>query len=287
MDQRCSSKTVTELAQQDGPSVVAINSVHQLETLRQDLKGLPTKPPSIYLDASIVKQDELKDLQLLVPPTSTLYIIDIRNLGSTAMASLRDSGGSLRPILESSTIPKVGFDIRGLSRALFCHLNMSLDGMYDLQLMELASRDDKDSRKFLSGLANCINTDLPGSSVVEHRLLKMNDSTNKYLSSSLHRIARADSACLARPFGFIPRVWNLVSECKLPKKNTGKHGRQDWGPSSWWVREMKQAAIDDWEDDLRMELLAGDMELNDDAEWVLKPEEDDWDFEVMNWRGQI
>ncbi|KAL3588007.1 hypothetical protein FPOAC2_13906 [Fusarium poae] len=49
---------------------------------------------------------------------------------------------------------------------------------------------------------------------------------------------------------------------------------------------MKRAAIDDWEDDLRMELLAGDMELNDDAEWVLKREEDDWDFEIMNWRGQ-
>jgi exonuclease 3'-5' domain-containing protein 1 len=129
MDQRCSSKAVNKSAQQDGPSVVAITSVHQLETLRQDLKRLPTKPPSIYLDASIVRQDELRDLQLLAPPTNTLYIIDIRSLGSTAMASVRDSSGSLRPILESNTIPKVAFDIRGLSRALFCHLNMSLDGM--------------------------------------------------------------------------------------------------------------------------------------------------------------
>jgi hypothetical protein len=46
------------------------------------------------------------------------------------------------------------------------------------------------------------------------------------------------------------------------------------------------AAIDDWEDDLRMELLAGDMELNDGTEWVPKHDEDDWDFEIMNWRGQ-
>lgn len=38
--------------------------------------------------------------------------------------------------------------------------------------------------------------------------------------------------------------------------------------------------------DLRMELLAGDMELINDAEWVPKREEDDWDFEIMNWRGQ-
>lgn len=191
MDQRCSSKTVNELIQQDNLSVMAITSVHQLEILRQDLKGLPTKPPSIYLDASIVRQDELRDLQLLVPPTNTLYIIDIRSLGSTAMASVRDISGSPHPILESNTIPKVAFDIRGLSRAFFCHLNMSLDGMYDLQLVELARRDDKDSRKFLSWLANPINENPSGSSVVKHRWLKMNDLTNEYLSSSLNRIARS------------------------------------------------------------------------------------------------
>ena len=132
MDQHCSLKIATELAQQDGPSIVAISSAHQLETLRQDLEAIPTKPPSIYLDASIVKEDELKDLQLLVPPTNTLYIIDVRSLGSTAIASLRDSSSSLCPILKLSTIPKVAFNIRSLSRALLCYFNISLNNMYDL-----------------------------------------------------------------------------------------------------------------------------------------------------------
>jgi exonuclease 3'-5' domain-containing protein 1 len=180
---------------------------------------------------------------------------------------------------------------------------MSLDGMYDLQLMKLASRDDKEDRKFLSGLENCINEDLPGSSVVKHRWLKMNDSTNKYLSSSLNRIARPSM----KRIELFPALWNIYrgrlgipgkafwlhsarveswQRVQASKEDTGRRGRQDWGPKSWWVQEMKRAAIDDWEDDLRMELLAGDMELNDDAEWVLKREEDDWDFEIMNWRGQ-
>jgi exonuclease 3'-5' domain-containing protein 1 len=87
---------------------------------------------------------------------------------------------------------------------------MSLDGMYDLQLMELASRDDKDSRKFLSGLANRINEDLPGSSVVKHRWLKMNDLTNEYLSSSLNRIARSSM----KRVELFPVLWDIY-RCRL------------------------------------------------------------------------
>ncbi|KAF5699109.1 3' 5' exonuclease [Fusarium mundagurra] len=206
MDQRCSSKSVNEPTQQDGPSAVAVHSVHQLKILLQDLDGLPTKPPSIYLDASSVGQDELSYLQLLVPLTDTLYNIDIRRLGSTAMAAVGDSNVSLRPILESNTIPKVGFDIRGMSRVLFRQLNVSLGGMYDLQLMELASRDDKKDRKLLSGVAKCIDEDLPNSRVAKHRWLKTNDSINKYLFSSQGHIACADSAYLARLFGFVPGI---------------------------------------------------------------------------------
>ncbi|KAJ0133451.1 Uncharacterized protein HZ326_23477 [Fusarium oxysporum f. sp. albedinis] len=53
---------------------------------------------------------------------------------------------SLRLILESNTIPKVRFAISGMSRLLFRQLNVSLGGMYDLQLMELGSRNDRQSK---------------------------------------------------------------------------------------------------------------------------------------------
>jgi exonuclease 3'-5' domain-containing protein 1 len=43
----------------------------------------------------------------------------MRRLAATAMSALGDNGESLRLILESKDIPKVGFDICGMSRILF------------------------------------------------------------------------------------------------------------------------------------------------------------------------
>ena len=53
--------------------------------------------------------------------------------------------------------PKVIFNIGNDSNALFSHYHISVDGIKDLQLMELASR--KGSQDFVAGLAKCIERD--------------------------------------------------------------------------------------------------------------------------------
>ncbi|KAK7219350.1 hypothetical protein V2G26_007353 [Clonostachys chloroleuca] len=73
-----------------GPSTMVINSVRKLERLRQDLDGLEVKPPSIYLDAHGVAQDQLIYLQILVLPTGTLYIVDMKRLGTAALSATSD-----------------------------------------------------------------------------------------------------------------------------------------------------------------------------------------------------
>ncbi|CAG9988012.1 unnamed protein product [Clonostachys byssicola] len=130
MDTNLSTQTLKH--GENGPSTMTINSVKKLEGLRQALEGLPVKPPSIYLDAHGVAQDELISLQILVPPTGTLYLVDMKRLGTAALSTTADSSASLRSILESKSIPKVGFDIRAPSKLLFRDFNVSLDGMYDL-----------------------------------------------------------------------------------------------------------------------------------------------------------
>lgn len=47
---------------------------------------------------------------------------------------------SLQSILESPKTPKVFFDVRTDSDALFAQFGIKLAGIIDLQLMELASR---------------------------------------------------------------------------------------------------------------------------------------------------
>lgn len=197
-----SSHSINDSAQDNGLSTVEIRSTHQLRQLLQDLEGLPVKPPSIYLHASGVGQDQLMNLQFLIPPKHTLYVVHIRYLGATALSTVGD-GGSLRLILESKAIPKVGFDIRNMSRLLFSQINVSLGNIYDLQLMELASRDDGLSKKFLAGLSQCIDRDIPDSNIVKRRWLQSDDSTDMYPSNSRDHVPRQSQ----RRIELFPALW--------------------------------------------------------------------------------
>jgi exonuclease 3'-5' domain-containing protein 1 len=70
-------------------------------------------------------------------------------------------------MLEDSEIPKVFFDVRNDSDALFAHFGIFLQGVEDIQLMESATRRTTSSRKFLSGLAKCIETAVITSSGID------------------------------------------------------------------------------------------------------------------------
>ena len=63
---------------------------------------------------------------------------------------------TLKDILQDDKIPKVFFDVRNDSDALFAHFGVALQGVEDVQLMESATRRTTGSRKFLSGLAKCV-----------------------------------------------------------------------------------------------------------------------------------
>ncbi|KAM0540539.1 hypothetical protein ACHAPJ_013587 [Fusarium lateritium] len=296
MHQSTSSHSISNSTQENGSSTIAIDSIHKLKQLLQDLSGLPIKPPSIYLDASGVGQEELIDLQLLVLPTNTLYVVNMKRLGTTALSAAGDDSASLRLMLESKAIPKVGFDIRGMSKLLFRQLNVSLDGMYDLQLMELASRDDGQSKKFLAGLAKCIDQDVPDTNTAKRRWLQPDDSTNLHLFNSLGHVPRQS----VKRVELFPAMWKVYRRKLGPpskafwlrsargqswqrvqdsKKDLGKGNRQHLGPEFWWDPEQREAALDDWLDELVMESNVGDWELNGDAEWVPTRNAEDWDVD--------
>lgn len=89
-----------------------------------------------------------------MPSLGRVYHVDLISFGDAVLSAEPASGTSLKTILESPTIKKVLFDVRNDSDALFAHHQISLRGVIDIQLMELAARTY--SRRYLAGLAKCV-----------------------------------------------------------------------------------------------------------------------------------
>lgn len=138
-----------------------INTVAALEDF---LNGLPSSvdEPNLYIDLegnNLSRHGMLSLITILVEFCHTFHLIDVHVLGKDAFTVSDLNGTTLQHILESANIPKVFFDIRTDSDALFNLFNISVAGIEDLQLMELGAR--KGSKRLVKGLARCIEQDAP------------------------------------------------------------------------------------------------------------------------------
>lgn len=136
--------------------------------------------PSFYIDLegeNLSRNGKISLLTMLISPwhgLGYLYIIDIHTLGSVAFSTVGSQGKSLKDVLESPEILKVFFDVRNDSDALYAHYGVKLQGIRDVQLMESATRSTTNSRKFVRGLAKCIEEVLQGQEKEQWRLCKDN-----------------------------------------------------------------------------------------------------------------
>ena len=130
-------------AASDQITIAIVDSVSALLSLVDNLTNLPSNPPSLYIDIegiNLGRHGSISILSLYLATTKTTYLVDIHVLGNLAFSTTNREGNSLKAVLESPTIPKVFFDIRNDSDALFSHYQISVNGIRDLQLMELATR---------------------------------------------------------------------------------------------------------------------------------------------------
>ncbi|CAG8151951.1 unnamed protein product [Penicillium nalgiovense] len=149
-------------ALEDKASITFIDTCAGVAELIGDLTDLPAKPPSLYIDlegVNLSRHGTISILQIFVLPKRSTFLIDIYGLKDKAFSYPGPSGTTLRAILESPSIPKVFFDVRNDSDALFSHYQIELSGVQDLQLMELATR--KFSKRCVNGLGKCIENDAP------------------------------------------------------------------------------------------------------------------------------
>ncbi|KAF2878159.1 ribonuclease H-like domain-containing protein [Massariosphaeria phaeospora] len=140
----------------DSPTAIA--------ALVDRIDSLETDHPCLFLDlegVNLCRDGSISILTLLVQPSPAqkrVYLVDVYNMGRLAFNTPGKSDRTLKHILESPAIPKVLFDLRNDSDALYAHFNVALQGVEDVQLMENASRVNR-SRERLSGLAKCIEFD--------------------------------------------------------------------------------------------------------------------------------
>ncbi|KAJ5788550.1 hypothetical protein N7457_003540 [Penicillium paradoxum] len=145
------------------PAPELVDTETKVASLVEKLENLPTNPPSLYIDlegVNLSRHGSISILQMHIHPLDETYLVDIHTLQEKAFSqSAPHSDQTLRAILESPHIPKVFFDVRNDSDALFSHFQINLAGIIDLQLMELATRYF--SKRYVSGLAKCIDRDAP------------------------------------------------------------------------------------------------------------------------------
>ncbi|KAG8529090.1 uncharacterized protein KY384_005725 [Bacidia gigantensis] len=155
----------------DSIAVTIIDNTRSLASLLDSLDGQPINPPSFYLDIEgirLSRDGSISIIQLYHLPQNHVYLLDVFVLKQAAFDAPNDSGTTFRSILESAEIPKVFFDVRNDSDALFAHFNISLRGIQDLQLLELATGRFW-LRTRVNGLARCIKEDAGLSSDALHK----------------------------------------------------------------------------------------------------------------------
>lgn len=153
---------IQSLKLDDTSTYTVVDSESALPEIIDTLEGLPTNPPSIYVDlegVNLSRQGTISILQLYILPINHTYLVDIHRLGEKAFSTTgKNSDNSLKTILEAKDIPKAFFDVRNDSDALFHHFQISLSGVEDIQLMELATRRPNPG-KCVNGLQRCIEYD--------------------------------------------------------------------------------------------------------------------------------
>ncbi|RYC80175.1 hypothetical protein BFJ63_vAg16938 [Fusarium oxysporum f. sp. narcissi] len=154
---------------EDKPAIIFVNNATAIAQLVDSLDGPPAVPPSIFIDlegVNLSRHGTISIMQVYYLPTKCTYLIDVYTLRDECFSTPGRNGRTLKGILECDSIPKVFFDVRNDSDALYGNYQIRLAGIYDLQLMELATRSF--SRRCVNGLSKCIEQDAPMS--IQERL---------------------------------------------------------------------------------------------------------------------
>lgn len=150
-------------------SVQLIDTEQGVCALVQKIEVSSLDHPFLFLDlegVSLGRHGTISILQVLVPPSPTVYLLDVHVLGKLVFSTSSSTGTNFKTILQSSKYPKVFFDLRNDSDALYAHYGVKLRCVVDVQLLEFGTRPRPG--RYLKGLAKSITED----SELNHRQIR-------------------------------------------------------------------------------------------------------------------
>lgn len=174
------------------------------------------------------------------------------------------------------------FDVRNDSDALFSLYGISLAGVQDLQLMELATKRQGRSTKYVCGLAKCIERDVQMTAEQKRKWLDVKEKVRQAFSSETGGI---QDIFIQRPIteqirmycsqdvAYLPDLWKTYAS-EVCKPN-------DSGFWRYMIRKTSKARVE----------LSQSKNYNDEARnkvlspWyaeLIQEETDDWNEDVMD-----
>lgn len=284
-----------------------IDSKADLLPLLDCIVNVAAEPPSLYIGLEgfdLGRHGSISILSLHIAPIKRTYLIDVHALGGAAFSTTNSGGVSLKTVLESATIPKVVFDIRNDSHALFSLFQISVESIKDLQLMELATRTG--SRELVSSLAMCIEQDSPISAAAKSEWYLTKERYNQLVAPERGGCSKALNERPPKPeiiqycrqnVILLPALYDVYNTklrqlgqafWRIHVRDTTKdrvklsqspgYDGNSKGSALGWNDHTIETEIESWNEELMMEDQAGTHVLNENDEWVPAPNYDLEDF---------
>ena len=203
-------------------TISIIDSPITLVSFLNELENQPINPPSLYLDiegVALSRHGSISIIQLFHLPQNHVFLIDVFVLQEAAFNTPNKNGTSLRSILESALVPKVFFDVRNDADALYAHFNISLQGVHDIQLLEVATRSRAKDR--VAGLGKCIRSDARLSTKVQRdceavkergKALFRPEDGGSYEVFNIRPMLQDIIEYCAQDVVYLPILWNVYSQ---------------------------------------------------------------------------
>ncbi|CAG8219518.1 unnamed protein product [Penicillium salamii] len=287
-----------------GVETVVIDSVSLIQSVIDAVIQLRTDIPPLFIDLEGVelgRHGSISIMSFYLPSCKRVYLIDIYRLKTEAFSAVNSDGKSLKSILESSVIMKVLFDVRHDSDALFSHYGISVDGIKDVQLMELGTREG--AKDFLAGLDRCVEKDSTISATEKKAWKLIKDNGLRLFDPALggryevfneRPVPQAIAKYCAGDVTLLPDLFKIYfAKLNLPgeafwehhvleatkerirlSRSSGFDGTSKSNARGPWDRESIEEAINQWNDDILDDALScGDNDFygledsDDDCGW--------------------
>jgi len=145
------------------PTIVLVDTTASLDLCISDISPITgTQPAKLAIDlegVELCRNGNVSIVQIFADTSNVIWLVDVTTLGRVAFDHKDTYSQSLREVFQNPMTIQLLFDVRNDADALWNIYQVELANVYDLQLLDVASRrSENPNTKFLFGLSKCIES---------------------------------------------------------------------------------------------------------------------------------